>query len=108
MIEQKIEKLAAYCDRILLLHGGKQIAFDTPQKVFSMPDLADYGIQEPAFTRICKAEHVTLPDGTYPVTVEEAAGVLKERHAGRAEAKGAAKADKKKEFRSFKRGTVPH
>lgn len=30
MIEQKIEKLAAYCDRILLLHGGKQIAFDTP------------------------------------------------------------------------------
>ena len=97
MIEQKIEKLAAYCDRILLLHGGKQIAFDTPQKVFSMPDLADYGIQEPAFTRICKAEHVTLPDGTYPVTVEEAAGVLKERHAGRAEAKDAAKADEKKD-----------
>ena len=62
-----------------------------------MPDLADYGIQEPAFTRICKAEHMTLPDGTYPVTVEEAAGVLKERHAGRAEAKGAAKADKKKD-----------
>ena len=45
MIEQKIEKLAAYCDRILLLHKGKQIAFDTPQKVFSMPDLNDYGIQ---------------------------------------------------------------
>ena len=40
---------------------------------------------------------MTLPDGTYPVTVEEAAGVLKERHAERAEAKGAAKADKKKD-----------
>ena len=72
MIEQKIEKLAAYCDRILLLHKGKQIAFDTPQKVFSMPDLNNYGIQAPAFTRICKAEGVTLADGTYPVTVEEA------------------------------------
>ena len=82
MIEQKIEKLAAYCDRILLLHKGKQIAFDTPQKVFSMPDLNDYGIQAPAFTRICKAEGVTLPDGTYPVTVEEAAGVLKEKRLG--------------------------
>ena len=80
MIEQKIEKLAAYCDRILLLHKGKQIAFDTPQKVFSMPDLKDYGIQAPAFTRICKAEGVTLADGTYPVTVEEAAGVLKAKH----------------------------
>ena len=80
MIEQKIEKLAAYCDRILLLHKGKQIAFDTPQKVFSMPDLKDYGIQAPAFTRICKAEGVTLADGTYPVTVKEAAGVLKAKH----------------------------
>ena len=61
MIRQKIEA-AAYCDRILLLHKGKQIAFDTPQKVFSMPDLNNYGIQAPAFTRICKAEGVTLAD----------------------------------------------
>ena len=82
MIEQKIEKLAAYSDRILLLHKGKQIAFDTPQKVFSMPDLNTYGIQAPAFTRICKAEQVTLADGTYPVTVEEAAEVLKEKKVG--------------------------
>ena len=82
MIEQKIEKLAAYCDRILLLHKGKQIAFDTPQKVFSMPDLNDYGIQAPAFTRICKAEQVTLADGTYPVTVKEAAEVLREKRLG--------------------------
>lgn len=82
MIEQKIEKLAAYCDRILLLYKGKQIAFDTPQKVFSMENLPDYGIQAPAFTRICKAEGVTLPDGTYPVTVDEAAEVLRERQLG--------------------------
>ena len=82
MIEQKIEKLAAYCDRILLLHKGKQIAFDTPQKVFSMPDLNDYGIQASAFTRICKAEQVTLVDGTYPVTVKEAAEVLREKRLG--------------------------
>ncbi|RHS88719.1 ABC transporter ATP-binding protein [Clostridium sp. AM42-4] len=80
MIEQKIEKMAAYCDRILLLHKGKQIAFDTPQKVFSLKNLEEYGILAPAFTRICKAEQVTLPDGTYPVTVEEAAGVLKAKH----------------------------
>lgn len=83
MIEQKIEKLAAYCDRILLLHKGKQIAYDTPGKVFSMPDLNEYGIQAPAFTRICRAKGVTLADGTYPVTVEEAADVLKEKQWGR-------------------------
>lgn len=39
MIEQKMEKLASYCDRILLLHEGKQIAFDTPEKIFSRSDL---------------------------------------------------------------------
>lgn len=81
MIEQKIEKLAAYCNRILLLHEGKQIAFDTPQKIFSMENLEDYGVQAPAFTRICRAENVTLPDGTYPVTVEEAVGVMQAKHA---------------------------
>lgn len=76
MIEQKIEKIAAYCDRILLLHQGHQIAFDTPQKVFSRPDLEQLGVQAPVFTRICRALGTTLPDGSYPVTVEEAANQL--------------------------------
>lgn len=79
MIEQKIEKLAAYCSRILLLHEGKQIAFDTPQKIFSIENLEEYGVQAPAFTRICRAENVTLSDGTYPVTVEEAVGVMQKK-----------------------------
>ena len=76
MIEQKIEKIAAYCDRILLLHQGHQIAFDTPQKVFSRPDLEQLGVQAPVFTRVCRALGTTLPDGSYPVTVEEAANQL--------------------------------
>ena len=29
MVEHKMEKLASYCDKILLLHDGKQIAYDT-------------------------------------------------------------------------------
>ena len=73
MIEQKMEKIASYCDRILLLHEGKQIAFDTPQKVFSLDDLEEYGIQPPAFTRICRAAVFSFKDGTYPVTAESAA-----------------------------------
>lgn len=34
MVEQKMEKLAFYCDKILLLHKGKQIAYDTPERIF--------------------------------------------------------------------------
>ena len=73
MIEQKMEKIASYCDRILLLHEGKQIAFDTPQKVFSLDDLEEYGIQPPAFSRICRAAGFSFKDGAYPVTAESAA-----------------------------------
>ena len=43
MVEQKLEKLAEYCDRILLLHQGKQIAFDSPEQIFSREDLQSYG-----------------------------------------------------------------
>lgn len=71
MIEQKMEKLAFYCDRILLLHEGKQIAFDTPEKIFSRSDLADLGICPPYATRYCKEQNILRPDGTYPVTVAD-------------------------------------
>lgn len=78
MIEQKIEKLAAYCSRILLLHKGKQVIYDTPGRVFSMDDLEQYGIQAPSFTRICRGQGLRLPDGTYPVTAAEAAPLFKD------------------------------
>lgn len=77
MIEQKMEKLASYCDRILLLHEGKQIAFDTPEKIFSRSDLADLGICPPYVTRYCKEQNILRPDGTYPVTVDDVQKVLK-------------------------------
>ncbi len=47
MAEQKMAKLAAYCDRIILLHQGKMVDFDTPDRIFSRDDLEDYGICPP-------------------------------------------------------------
>lgn len=80
MIEQKIEKLASYCDRLLLLGKGKQVAFDVPEQIFSRNDLAEYGIQAPAFARICRAKGITLPNGAYPVTADSAAQLLQNRN----------------------------
>ena len=77
MIEQKMEKLASYCDKILLLHEGKQIAFDTPEKIFARPDLAELGICPPYVTRYCIEQHLLRPDGTYPVVVEDVKEALK-------------------------------
>ncbi|MCQ2508562.1 MAG: ATP-binding cassette domain-containing protein, partial [Dorea sp.] len=70
MIEQKLEKIAAYCDRIILMSEGKVLAFDTPEKIFSRNDLAELGVQAPAFTRIAKEFGLKNADGTYPATLE--------------------------------------
>lgn len=77
MVEHKMEKVAAYSDRVLLLDDGKMIAFDTPQKVFSRDDLEAHGVQAPAFARIGKGLGVRhAKTGMYPVTLEEAKEAL--------------------------------
>ncbi len=79
MIEQKLEKLAKYCDRIILMEGGKVRCFDTPEKVFSREDLDECGVEPPAFTRICREYALTLQDGTYPVKLEDAERLFREK-----------------------------
>lgn len=80
MVEHKIEKIAQYSDRIILMHEGEIIDFDTPGMVFSREDLESFGVAPPSFTRICKA--LQLKDemtGRYPVTLEEAYSSLRYR-----------------------------
>ena len=72
MVEQKLEKLAEYCDRILLLHQGKQIAFDSPEQIFSREDLQSYGVNPPTYTRICQAFGVKKDNGCYPASLKDA------------------------------------
>ena len=72
MVEQKLEKLAEYCDRILLLHQGNQIAFDSPEQIFSREDLQSYGVNPPAYTRICQAFGVKKDNGCYPASLKDA------------------------------------
>ena len=79
MIEQKLEKMAHYCDRLVLMHDGKMIDFDTPEKIFSRPDLEDYGVLAPAFTRICQTYGLKNDDGTYPATLEGAVALFKKQ-----------------------------
>ena len=72
MVEQKLEKLAEYCDKILLLHEGHQIAFDTPDKVFSREDLKSYGVNPPAYTRVCQPFGIKKANGCYPASLKDA------------------------------------
>lgn len=77
MIEQKIEKLAEYCDKIILMHRGRLIDFDTPAKIFSRADLKEYGVMPPVYTEFAVKNDLKLPDGNYPVTKKELLELIK-------------------------------
>lgn len=84
MIEQKIEKLAGYCDRVLLMHQGHVVDYDTPRKIFSCEDLYDLGVNPPAYTRFARANALAFEDGTLPVTHAETLELVKASGADRA------------------------
>ncbi len=74
MVEQKMEKLAAYCDKILLLHRGSQVAYDVPERIFSRDDLGELGVEPPVYTQVSKALSVYRKEGAdllYPVTLKQ-------------------------------------
>ena len=76
MIEQKIDKIAEYSDRMILLDGGKLIADGTPDEVLSREDLDAYGIIPPASVRISKALGYKDGQGLYPATADKAVKLL--------------------------------
>lgn len=84
MIEQKIEKLAGYCDRVLLMHQGHVVDYDTPRKIFSREDLYDLGVNPLAYTRFARANALAFEDGTLPVTYTETLELVKASGADRA------------------------
>ncbi|WP_042460271.1 energy-coupling factor ABC transporter ATP-binding protein [Neobacillus dielmonensis] len=79
MAEHKMEKVAQYCDKVLLLESGKVVDYDTPEVVFSRNDLDVFGVTAPVYTKVCQALGVKKKGAdTYPVTLKEAEAALKE------------------------------
>ena len=72
MVEQKMEKLAAYSDRIFLMHEGKLIDSGPPAEIFSRDDLLTFGVEPPVYTTVAKALHLKneLTD-LYPISLDE-------------------------------------
>lgn len=71
MVEQKIEKMAEYCDKIMLMHQGSLIDFDVPEKIFSRDDLLSFGIDAPVYTKLCKFYNIKKSNGYYPASLKE-------------------------------------
>jgi energy-coupling factor transport system ATP-binding protein len=78
MVEHKMEKIAQYADRVLLLHEGKCIDFAPPAEIFSRVDLDEYGVVSPVYTRVCQVLGLKQENkGYYPVTLDEAVEVIR-------------------------------
>lgn len=83
MVEHKIEKIAQYSNKVMLLNDGKLIHFDTPQQIFSMDNILEYGIAPPAFTQICRGLNIyNKESGLYPVTLDEAQDIFSSNQIG--------------------------
>lgn len=83
MVEHKLEKIAEYSDRVMVLNRGKLVAFDSPQQIFSRDDLPSLGIQPPVFTRVTRALDKKIPaSDCYPATLAEAREVLDKNRGG--------------------------
>ncbi|MBE3575827.1 MAG: ABC transporter ATP-binding protein [Firmicutes bacterium] len=70
--EHKVERLAPLAGKILVLHAGRRVAFDSPRRVFAREDLPALGVAVPPVTEAARRLGWRFEDGTYPVTTEEA------------------------------------
>ncbi|ODN30965.1 cobalt ABC transporter ATP-binding protein [Fervidobacterium thailandense] len=77
LVEHKYELLVEYADRIIFLHEGRLIAFDEPEKIFSLSEIDDYMVGEPLHTKLCKKLNLKNSRGYYPVKFSEAVEILR-------------------------------
>lgn len=82
MAEHEVEVMAAYADRVILMHEGEILLNGTPEQVFSNVDkIKELGLRTPQVTeyanRLEKAGIVQM-GGIYPVTVDQAETAFKE------------------------------
>lgn len=75
LAEQKLEWVAAFADRVLILNEGRLVADGLPGDVLASPDLSRYGLEPTRYTqaaRAAQAAGLPVPASNLPVTLEEA------------------------------------
>ncbi len=75
LAEQKLEWVAAFADRVLVLHEGRLVADGLPGDVLASSDLSQYGLEPTRYTQAARAAQAAgLPftAANLPVTLEEA------------------------------------
>lgn len=80
LTEHKLEWVAAYAHRVLVLAGGRLVADGPPREVFSSASLEEHGVLPTRYTQAARgARQASLApaDGQLPVTLEQAVEYLR-------------------------------
>lgn len=75
LAEQKLEWVATFADRVLVLHKGKLVADGPPTEVLSSLTLTRYGLEPTRYTQAARAAQAAgwrTDETTLPVTLEQA------------------------------------
>ena len=75
LAEQKLEWVATFADRVIVLHEGRLVADGPPRDILASPDIRQYGLEPTRYTRVALAAQAAglRPAGRQlPVTLEEA------------------------------------
>ena len=80
LAEQKLEWVAVFADRVIVLHEGRIVADGPPGEVLASGDLAQYGLQPTRYTQAARAAlaaGLRREAAELPVTLEEAVEYFK-------------------------------
>ncbi len=75
LAEQKLEWVATFADRVLVLHKGKLVADGAPDEILSSPTLKKYGLEPTRYTQVARAAQALgrhANETALPVTLEQA------------------------------------
>lgn len=75
LVEQKLEWVAVFADRVIVLHEGRLVADGPPDEILASPDLGQYGLEPTRYTRAARAAQAAglrPVDTPLPVTLEQA------------------------------------
>jgi energy-coupling factor transport system ATP-binding protein len=75
LTEHKLEWLATFADRAVVVHEGRIVADGSPQEVLTSSSIETYGVRQTRYTRAARmaTERAEMPtERTLPVTLEQA------------------------------------
>jgi energy-coupling factor transporter ATP-binding protein EcfA2 len=75
LAEQKLEWIATFADRVIVLHEGRLVADGAPGEVLASPELMNYGLEPTRYTQAAlaaRAANLRPVERPLPVTLDQA------------------------------------